>query len=664
MLEDTRKRGASIFIYVIFGILIAMFVINFGPQSGGSQSGCSGTSANIPLKVGKTDVNMTAWRWAFNFYNMGQGSRIEKTKLALDSLTRRELLLAEAERRGLIVDETMIDRELAHGYVYIGGRRLDARGAFFAKEGETPYFSVKNLKNWVQGFGISFAAFKTQQKREMLAGLVAELLRGSVAVSRDEALAEFLADGNTVTFDVVKFLPALYEQAIVLTPADLERFAASHEAEISAKYKTDERLYKGTKASVKLRQIFIAKAAPAPAPTPAGDGAGSGSGDGSAAPVAPVAPVVEAPDLGKDKLTAARADLVAKKKTFAALAAELSTEAADKAAAGLLGWRPVEAPRLGDTALAEAVKKLAVGDVSEVITTSRGSYLLTVEDKREGDLTYEQVKLELADELARDAWGKEAAKRAALDALAEAKKAGKTLDQLYEQQIKFDFEQILNDPSIPPETKQRMIETLMKNQTGALEWTSQDIPAKGGGSADGSATGSNDGSAAGSAAGGAATATVTTPAAPAALATPIVASTDDLPAFGPVAKPKRSRVGPIPRTRGPLTDVGTSKEVVRALFDELAPGAVADRIYEADGNYVLVQLVTRDLPDEKVFDKDAARRIAQLRDLRGEELVNAWLKDRCDALAKDDKIKPAASLLRQEDEKGNALPPSYRVCEF
>ena len=146
--------------------------------------------------------------------------------------------------------------------------------------------------------------------------------------------------------------------------------------------------------------------------------------------------------------------------------------------------------------------------------------------------------------------------------------------------------------------------------------------------------------------------------------TPIVASTDDLPAFGPVAKPKRSRVGPIPRTRGPLTDVGTSKEVVRALFDELAPGAVADRIYAADGNYVLVQLVTRDLPDEKVFDKDAARRIAQLRDLRGEELVNAWLKDRCDALAKDDKIKPAASLLRQEDEKGNALPPSSRVCEF
>ena len=33
------SKGASIFVYLIFCLLIAIFVINFGPQGGGSGSG-------------------------------------------------------------------------------------------------------------------------------------------------------------------------------------------------------------------------------------------------------------------------------------------------------------------------------------------------------------------------------------------------------------------------------------------------------------------------------------------------------------------------------------------------------------------------------------------------------------------------------------------------
>ena len=35
MLEESRKKGASVFVYLIFCLLIAIFVINFGPQGGG-----------------------------------------------------------------------------------------------------------------------------------------------------------------------------------------------------------------------------------------------------------------------------------------------------------------------------------------------------------------------------------------------------------------------------------------------------------------------------------------------------------------------------------------------------------------------------------------------------------------------------------------------------
>jgi len=36
MLEQMRQKGASIFIYLIFGLLIVLFVINIAPSGGRS----------------------------------------------------------------------------------------------------------------------------------------------------------------------------------------------------------------------------------------------------------------------------------------------------------------------------------------------------------------------------------------------------------------------------------------------------------------------------------------------------------------------------------------------------------------------------------------------------------------------------------------------------
>ncbi len=38
-MEKSRRQGASIFVYLIFCLLIAIFVINFGPQGGSGQGG-------------------------------------------------------------------------------------------------------------------------------------------------------------------------------------------------------------------------------------------------------------------------------------------------------------------------------------------------------------------------------------------------------------------------------------------------------------------------------------------------------------------------------------------------------------------------------------------------------------------------------------------------
>ena len=137
----------------------------------------------------------------------------------------------------------------------------------------------------------------------------------------------------------------------------------------------------------------------------------------------------------KAKLEAARAAIGTARRSSRTSAKELNTDEAREDAAGELGWRTADNPMLGDKALSDAVKRLKPGEMTPVITTDHGAYLIVAEDRREGDSTFDQVKREIAKELARDTWGKEAAKRAAIAALDGARNGvGTNLDQMYEKE--------------------------------------------------------------------------------------------------------------------------------------------------------------------------------------------------------------------------------------
>ena len=304
-------------------------------------------------------------------------------------------------------------------------------------------------------------------------------------VSRDEALQHYLFENNTVQYDVVAFRPEAYRAAMRLTDADVERFLSTHGAEVEARYDADERTYKGVKPQLQLRQIFIAKleeTKPEAAPTPE---PAQGSAAGSAAP-APAAGSAAEPKKD-DKADAKKDD---KKADEAGRHADRRGEGQARGRAHRDRRRQAEVhrrreaaqhrrgdegqrrrarlahrrnPKLGDKAVTDAVKTLKPGEMTPVITTDRGAYLVIAEDKREGDLTFDQVKHEIAKELARDVWRKEAAKRAALAALDKARGGlGLNLEQLYEKEQAprrspggFDIEQIINDPNLTPEQKQQ-----------------------------------------------------------------------------------------------------------------------------------------------------------------------------------------------------------------
>ena len=705
MLEQLRKSGASIFIYLIFGLLIVIFVINFAPNAGSGKGGggCAGTGG--VLTVGGSKVNDSAYHVA---YAANKYSGRQKVYAALEMLVRRELLADAASEHGLHVTNAAVEAEMKKGYFFFAGFRIPdytvnpqggpqfvSEHSFFDDVDGEKYFNFGKFKGWVNSLNVSIGSYYDEQARAMQASLMQELLADSVRVSREEALTDYLFENNTVTYDAVTFSPASYKAAIRLTEADVTRFLTGHEAEVKKKYADEERTYKATKPKLKLRSIFIAKAEPA-APTPAptddkkpADGAkpadGTKPADGAkpaddkkpeapkagAAPAKPVGlPIEEA----KAKLEAARTAITAGKLKFADAAKQLSTDELAKLNGGDLGWRLVENAQLGEQAANDAVKALKVGELTAVIVTDTGAFLVTAEDKREGDLSYDQVKAEIASELAKDVWSKEAAKRAALDALAAAHAGtGKNLGDLFQREANTEQEQ---------QRMQRMIEQQMQQQQhGSITRESKDVPANwqaeeapttGGGSA-APAAGSaapaagsaapaagSAAPAAGSAAGSAAPA-AGSPATTPAPVSPLEPSKDVLPAFGDAAKPKVMSQGPAPRGKQ-LPGLGDSKEAITALFDELTAGMLAKQVYETQDGYVLIQLTEKSAPKVEDFDKIADKEISALRAVRGRMAVESWLKARCEALAKDGKISPRAELVHETDEAGKPLPQVYRPC--
>jgi parvulin-like peptidyl-prolyl isomerase len=652
MLEGMRRQGASIFIYIIFGILIAVFVINFGPQSrGGPGQGCGEGGSDTAITIAGTQVRApTAFRSVYSFFK-ANGAREQDAKTsALEFLVRRELLAQAAEKRGLVTTQEMAEAEIMHGFMFVGGQRVNLHDQFFEKstDGSEAFFNYKRFEGFIGSLNVTRAVFVEQQQRELLAAMQAETLRGTATVSRDEALAEFLYERNTATYDVVTFSPRAYRNAFVLSDEDVARYASTHAAEVEAKYKADERLYKGVKPQAHVRQIFVAKAAP---------------------------------DAGKAKLEAARAEIASGKLTFAAAARELSSDAAEKASGGEAGWQTKEFPTLAETALNDAVKKLKAGEVSEVITTDRGFYLVTVQEERQGDLTLEQVKLEISSELARDGWSKEAARRAAIAALDAAQRSAlKNLNQLYKPAASSntrDIQELLNNPNLTDEMKQQLLQQYLQEQgkSGSLSYESANVPAEwadsqgeapAGGSAAAPAAAAAATTAAPAATNAAAVPTATT--ATAATAPPVGGegdlmkpSSEVLPQMNAVAPPNVTRAGPTPRASR-LPELGGSKPAARAVFDELAANELAKQIYQVDDAYVLVQLIERQQPKMEDFDKDADQRIRGLRDQRGQALVESWLKERCEALSKANRIKANPALTREMDDKGKYGPSFYRPC--
>jgi peptidyl-prolyl cis-trans isomerase D len=408
MLEQMRKSSQSLLIYVLFGIVIAVFIINFGPQSRGGSCESQLSNDHYAAKVAGDTVSTNDFRYGFLMLGgaqypaqMAKQQRLKET--VMDKLIERELLAHEAERLGYVVSEEQVEDLIADAKIIgLGYPRSVPR---LQKDGK---FNYESFKTFVQfELGVTPKSFIEEQKKELLASRVRDLLRASVNVSENEVKADYLRKNLQVNLEYVRFSSRRSEDDVTLTDAEIADYAAHNEPKLKALYEERKFIYEKVPKELRLRQILVKVA-----PDAAAD--------------------VDKAALKKIEAIAAR---LKKGEAFAAVAKETSQDPLGQTRGGDIGWRSHGATNLpGDPEKQLFAAK--VGDVVGPLKGSGGYYLSKLEGTREGNVPFDQVKLELAEEKLRAEKATAASKTEAAAALARvraelAATPTKTLKDIY-----------------------------------------------------------------------------------------------------------------------------------------------------------------------------------------------------------------------------------------
>ncbi len=401
MLEQMRKNSRSLLIMILFGIIIVVFVISFGPQSQGATCDQSMDDSPYAAKVGGQIISNNAFRYGFLLEGgdrvppkIAKQARVKE--MVMDKLIERELLATMADKLGFVVSDDEVDDQIGDGTIMrLGGAALSVPQ--LKKDGQ---FSYEAFKTFVRmNLQQTPNAFVDEQKKEMLASRVRNLVRSSVTVSPDEVKAEFIRKNRQINLEYVRFMSRGQEAEVAPTDEEIAAFAAKNEAKLKEIYEQKKSYYEKVPAQRRIREILVKL------PKDADEKADK-------ATLAKAAALVEKLKRG-EKSTGKNA------LTFAELAKQSSDDTATKARGGDLGWRA----RGGTGLQGEAEDKLFDAKSGAIVGPLKGTdgYIIAkVEGSREGHVPFDVAKTELAQEMVRQEQGVARAKAAAEAALAKA----------------------------------------------------------------------------------------------------------------------------------------------------------------------------------------------------------------------------------------------------
>jgi peptidyl-prolyl cis-trans isomerase D len=407
MLEQMRQQSRSLLIYVLFGIIIAVFIINFGPQSPSCGKG-GRQAADVGIEGAKVkDRLLTRQDYLYGMMMVGaQNIPPQRAKMMrlhetiMDLLIDREIMANEAEKAGFRVSDEEVEDLLAASKIIGLGR--EQKASIFDDGGK---FSYEHFRKFVQfQMGMTPRSFIEEQRREMLANRMRDSLRAGVAVSPVEVKEEWVRQADQVNVEYVRFPIHRYEAELELPAGEIAKYAAANEETLKKLY--DERkaaLYEKQPKQRHVRQILV-KLGSEPTETDVANA---------------------------QKKADALAARVRKGEAFAKVAKAASEDERTKARGGDLGWQRVGGSML-DPAVETQLGAAKEGELVGPIKTAAGFVLAVAEGTREGNISYDDAKLELAEAKLREEKSRAQAKSEAEAVLAKLKAApAKTLKELY-----------------------------------------------------------------------------------------------------------------------------------------------------------------------------------------------------------------------------------------
>ena len=388
MLDLMRRQ--STLIYMIFGGIIFIFAVNFGPGS----SGCTKMQNQMPTNwaakvdgqaIRQQDFVMVYQRQMEYMRRLAQRSgaefdtamaeRMGLRRQVMDQLVERRLLAKEAEQRGLVIS----DEELV---------------AYMRDQYGVKDVTYETYESWVtHTFDTSVARFEDDTRSDIAAQRMARLLNDSLTVGDTELKEDFKREHDRAMVTYARF-DADPSAAPAPSAAAIDKALADEMPAIQAQYNRDSGAYR-TPAEVHVRQILRKLSASATA-----------------------AEEAEA----RNALVALK-EQVQKGGDFAALASANSQDEATAKAGGDMGnlRHGQIAPALDNAAFA-----LQTGQMSDPVRSPVGMHLLQVVERKEPTRReLNDVKREVAVSLLRQRTADAMAKSQA-DSVLAALKAGKT----------------------------------------------------------------------------------------------------------------------------------------------------------------------------------------------------------------------------------------------
>lgn len=284
MLDQMRRHSRSTLIYVLFGILIAVFILTFNTAS--RVDSASAVDVSPMAVVGDTtltglDLNLAmilsadpppAALSAFEKLQakqMYESTRLVRSGVAAEvarltpfagavpaaklekvlvELTESVLVAQEAKKMGLGVSDTELAKRVVALQRSNGVNLTDENGNFDAKKyDQFVRFSLGTSKAQLEGF----------LRREILRDKVAQIITAGIVAAPSEIDAMYRADRLRPRLEMVVLDANSAAKAVTVTDDEAAAYAAAHADKIATEYKAQESKYK-VPDKYNLRGILVA----------------------------------------------------------------------------------------------------------------------------------------------------------------------------------------------------------------------------------------------------------------------------------------------------------------------------------------------------------------------------------------------------------------------